>query len=444
MAIKDFASKINPFILVIFIAAIFFGVTDFEKRTIFGWDQARDAQAVFQIIKENKWTLIGPRAVGPDGFFLGPLWFYLLLPFYYLSNLDPIGASVFGILISIATTLSFYLVGKNLFGERIGLISAFIWLPSGQIIVWNPILIPFATLIFIFLLSKVISGEKKYIPLSFLWLGLSLQIHFQAFYFLVPLIFSLVFYFRKKRNLPLKDILIGVILLLLTFLPLIVFDLRHNFLELNSFLNFFFSDKGNEEQLISRLLFGLGKYLNGVSAISVLLLSVSGLVLSKINRNIKIILISFLLLPPLLFSFHQGNLSEYYFALTTVSLIFGIAIIFARISSLHYFGTIFLILLLGYISFNKVIAFKSSYSDTSLYNHKQAVGYLANQTVDEKYNVSYSVPPDGDTPFIYLFNLQKRKPDSSSSGHLWTIVMPADKEDIPPVVKFGDIGIIRR
>ena len=56
----------------------------------FGWDQGRDAWLVRDIIN-GKIVLNGPRT-GIGHFHLGPLWYYLLVPFYLLTNLDPVGA----------------------------------------------------------------------------------------------------------------------------------------------------------------------------------------------------------------------------------------------------------------------------------------------------------------------------------------------------------------
>lgn len=127
-------------IIIIFLFfQLAFNFYHIEQRSSFGWDQERDAQVIWQIIKEGKPTLIGPRTIGPNSFFLGPLWFYILLPFYLIFNMNPLATPVAGIIIGVITTLAFYLIGKRIFGEKVAVLASFLFIPIGGIVVWNPI-----------------------------------------------------------------------------------------------------------------------------------------------------------------------------------------------------------------------------------------------------------------------------------------------------------------
>lgn len=64
-------------LLIILVSIVFKGYRLAELMP-FEWDQERDAQMMWQMLKDYKPTLIGPRAVGADGFFLGPWWYYFL------------------------------------------------------------------------------------------------------------------------------------------------------------------------------------------------------------------------------------------------------------------------------------------------------------------------------------------------------------------------------
>jgi len=68
---------------------LFLRLYKLDTRLPFGWEQERDAFFVRDILR-GKLTLIGPRVVGPGGFFLPPYFFYLLSPFYFLFKLNPL------------------------------------------------------------------------------------------------------------------------------------------------------------------------------------------------------------------------------------------------------------------------------------------------------------------------------------------------------------------
>ena len=76
-------------LILIFGFFVFLRFYNLDKRVIFDWDQERDAWVIKQILSEKKLTLIGPRVLGPEGFFLGPFFTYLLAPFYLLTSLHP-------------------------------------------------------------------------------------------------------------------------------------------------------------------------------------------------------------------------------------------------------------------------------------------------------------------------------------------------------------------
>lgn len=418
----------------------------------FGWDQERDAQVVWQIIKEGKFTLIGPRAVGPNSFFLGPLWFYLLLPFYFIFSMNPLGIGVFGIIVQLVTTLVFFLVGKKLFGEKVGIISAFLYLPTGAMVVWNPMLIPLLSLILIYLFSQIISGKEKFIPITLFTLGLGLQVHFQAIFLFIPFIISL--YFFKKNPLPAKQALIGTTLFLITFLPLIIFDIRHNFLNTQGLFKLFFRSAETSTDFFQHFLEGIFKFLSSISnpfynLSSQLLINgfisllVAIFILKDVKKEIKYILFSFLLIPPFLFSFYSRDLSEYYFTLTAAPLLFSFSILLTKLYNLRwgkiiFYSVIFLVLL------NKFSIFNSSFIGTNLFYQKQAVLYIVNQKTDPIFNVSFDTPFNGDAGFRYLFKYYGRQPQDIPEGHLWTIAIPPEAAGVEPDATFGDIGIIRR
>lgn len=464
LKIKVFLKKEYLILAIVLLISIFFRFYLLEERFPFGWDQERDAQVMWRILKEGRPTLIGPSAAGIDTFFLGPLWYYLLLPFYFIFNMDPIAAAYFASLAGVVTTLIIFFLVKNLFGLNQALLASLLWATLPDRISWNPMLIPLATSVIFFTLYKISQGFEKFIPITFLLIGLSLQIHFQSVFFFPTLIISLYFYKKKKFSIPFNYLGLGLLFLALTFLPLLVFDLRHDFINIGGFLKLFFQ---GEIDYSSNLLYRLSVTLNNSirfahftlfprlfsfefsSGIIITILSILGIQTANISKQIKLMLLSLLLLPPIITSFYKGDISEYYFTISALPIIVGLTLLAWIIYSKSLPGKIVIItvvvLLIGWRVSNFISGeFYSDYLKSNLSYKKQAVLYIVNQKIDPIFNVSYSTRPNDDAGFHYLFKFYGREPQNIPAGHLWTIVMPSNRENVPPIATFGDIGIIRR
>ena len=53
-------------------------------------DEGRDALVLLNMFKDGKFTLLGPAA-SVGGFFLGPAYYYLVIPGFLLSGMSPVG-----------------------------------------------------------------------------------------------------------------------------------------------------------------------------------------------------------------------------------------------------------------------------------------------------------------------------------------------------------------
>jgi len=140
-----FSSKKAAFLfLLILILFSFLRFYQLPQRTIFNWDQERDAFEVQKILSGDP-SLIGPRVLGPQGFFLGPYFYYLLAPFYFLTGGHPQAIVYFLIILNLVFFLAAYLIVKKIWGEKTALIFLFLWTinPAAiETVAWNPALIP--------------------------------------------------------------------------------------------------------------------------------------------------------------------------------------------------------------------------------------------------------------------------------------------------------------
>ena len=97
-----------------------------EEYMIFLGDEGRDAIIVKDMIDKWHFPLIGPpTSVG--NIYLGPLYYYMMLPPMVLTNFNPVSASVMVAMIGVATVFLVYYLGKTWFGRGAGLLAAYLY-----------------------------------------------------------------------------------------------------------------------------------------------------------------------------------------------------------------------------------------------------------------------------------------------------------------------------
>src|SRR4029078_815107 len=75
-----------------------------------------------------------PRLIGQEtstrGIFIGPLFYYLQIPFYLLTRLDPIGGTLLVALLGTFTVWSIYFVFSKMWDKKTGLIGGLLYAVS--------------------------------------------------------------------------------------------------------------------------------------------------------------------------------------------------------------------------------------------------------------------------------------------------------------------------
>ena len=218
------------FVLLIFLVFLFTRFYQLEERSEFRWDQVDNAWAAKDILIDGKLPLVGMVAKQNTGFYIGPLYYYFVAPFYWLFNFDPIASAVIGRVASIITFIILYIVTKKIFGKTTALLSILLYALSFFIInadayQWPINFIPIVSLVIFYFLYRVISGnEKDIIPLS-IFTGLSFHLNFTAVFFPIIIALSSPFFPRTKKTL--RYILMGLLLFILFLIPNIVYELQN-------------------------------------------------------------------------------------------------------------------------------------------------------------------------------------------------------------------------
>lgn len=238
-------------LLVILLFASFLRLYRISDYMTFLGDEGRDA-IVAKDILHGQFTLLGPRASAGD-FFLGPIYYYMMAPFLFLSQLDPVGPAIMIALFGIATVFLVYYVGLKFFGVKAGLFAASLYAVSPLVIAysrssWNPNAMPFFSLLMLYVVFLAVKkqSQKLFIIVGLL-LGISIQLHYLTT-FLAVIIFFFVLVseiFIKKKNLVIRyfwhylGIFGGFIV---GFLPFLAFEARHGFPNTRTILKFVFED----------------------------------------------------------------------------------------------------------------------------------------------------------------------------------------------------------
>ena len=223
--------KLNIFLFfAVILVAVFFRFYLTPERYGFDFDPTRDALISIYGATHLKLPLIGPMS-GIAPFTFGPWYYYqiifskIILPFDYAPWIY-IGIT------SVISVIAMYFIGKEIKGERFGLLLAFIMALSpaelGPITgLSNPNLVSMyaslSLLIFIIALKRAVPSW-----LYLVWgivLGVGINDHFQMVGFLILPTLLFVYKFKSIRW---KNIILFLAGIVLTFLPLLYFNLTHD------------------------------------------------------------------------------------------------------------------------------------------------------------------------------------------------------------------------
>ena len=157
----------------------------------YGHDQDLAGWVIKDIVFDKHIRLIGQETTS-KGIFIGPLFYYLQIPFFFLTKWQPSGVVLLVTLISAFGIFSYYYSFKKMFNKKVGLIASLIYAISYLIVFTDRETVPTMPVMiwsvwFLFSLWQLYRGKQK----AYLLLGLLLGLvwHFNlASIILIPLI----------------------------------------------------------------------------------------------------------------------------------------------------------------------------------------------------------------------------------------------------------------
>jgi len=189
----------------------------------------------------------------------GPGWFYTLAIPIILGNGNPIFAKIFTVFADlVGITFTFYLLKKAFDLKTATLVSFFLsvspWFIDQVGYIWPPFFAPIFIILFLLFTMKFIQGKKNYSLLIALMLGFIGQYEIAIMIFLLGQIIILLPLAFKKKLIDLKRLLYSFLVFVITMLPIIIYDLTHNFYSLRGFVILFSElSKGHGQSILSKL-----------------------------------------------------------------------------------------------------------------------------------------------------------------------------------------------
>jgi len=240
--------KKNKLFLIYLFLAVAARFVNLHNNLFFTWDQGRDAWKFAEIVSGNL-TLIGPTS-GIQGFFLGPLWFYLGTPGYVLGQGNPYVISYWLIALSCLALPIFWYLSFLLFPnknqKKYALLTTFLlaFAPGsiqGSTFVWNPMIsLPLVSLAVVMTIKA--RQSRWFLGLAFFFWALVLQSEFAYAIFFVVSLFLLIPWIRRKFDW--KDFLVSFLAIVITGVPQLLFELKNNWLLTKSLLTSMGSQQG--------------------------------------------------------------------------------------------------------------------------------------------------------------------------------------------------------
>jgi len=245
-------------ILILIIASVPRAIEAVNGNFVFGFDQGKHWIDGKLIVVDHKFPLIGDEVGGKGGFFQGPGFNYLMAVMYFLFSGNPYGSIVCMVIFGIGTIALSLILFERILGKRTSLFIGLLMATSPSMIAqsrfeWPPFIITPLTVFLVYFIYQVLNGRWKDIFWVFLTLGT--MAHFEiatAGSLGIAVGIVLVVYVIYKKLPFLKTVLRAGVGFLLPILPLVVFDFRHNFLNLRGIVRLIVS--GNAEKSIEPVL----------------------------------------------------------------------------------------------------------------------------------------------------------------------------------------------
>lgn len=444
--------KSTILLILILLVAAFLRLHRVSDYMTFLGDEGRDVLVVKGILEGNL-TLLGPRASAGD-FFTGPIYYYMMTPFLWLWQLDPVGPAIMVGLFGVATVFLVYVVGKNFFNEKTGLIAAALYAVSPLVLQysrssWNPNTLPFFALLTMYVLYKGITTVRswKYFLLTGFLLGICIQLHYISLFLAVAvavLVFGMNWYLNGKIKIvqTLKYYLQIFAGFIIGFSPFLAFEVRHGFPNTKTIFSFVTKDSVETGyatynafyepiadvffRIFARLVFNypipnnydlyplIGLQLAGLVILIAAVASIILVIRAK-NKFATMLLLTWLLIGVLLFGFYKKPIYDYYLVFIFPLPFLMIGYLLSKISDLKK-GKLLYGVIISTILVTGLLLFNLSNNPLLHEPNKQKdqirdiSEFVISKTGNKPFNFALITPGNSDHGYRYYLEIMEHKP----------------------------------
>ena len=413
-----------------FLISIILRIYLIDRNLFFGPEQGRDVLVMKEIAVNHKLVLIGPKTA-IDGVFHGPLYYYIGVIPFLIGKGNPLFISTFFIIINSLSVIFIYLLGKELFDKRVGIIASLMFTSSFGLIVMSrwlshpPLIIPISCLFFLFL-AKFLKGKNIYLILTAFFFGFSSQVEFSNVFIFGSIIAFVIPFFRKRFLRQKKSILfLSLIILIVTsFGNFILFDLRHTFLITGNIFKLLSKNSGYFDTFFNSFINSTSNFINIFSdsitpqqpivAFIILVLGTFLLFKKRITNKIGVYLLLIWLVSPLIvFVVLKYNpLYHYFTSILIGGIILTSVLIDTILSSKKLFGIIFIIILIlfnlyswiRYLPTNQNVFFQATQPELRYSDQVMVIDEIYKRAAGKEfYFQSYTIPYWLQEEWEYLF-----------------------------------------
>lgn len=455
--------KSNRLLILILFLGLFFRLYKGKELFLYAHDQDLIGWFVRDVVENKHIRLIG-QETSTQGVFIGPIFYYLMIPFYFLGGWDPFYSTIFISLLGIFTIYSYYFVTSQIFNKKAGIIAAFLYSLSFYAIFNDREVVPTMPVMlwsvwFLYALHLLYKGNQK---LGFLISGtlLGLIWHINvALVIVVPLLF--IGFMWAKERLSLKYFLLGFLTFFVLVSPFIVFETRHGFIQVKAVVT---SLSTNQQDIVSgsdkfvRVFHLASKNVAGLffgsfdslryEYIFWSLLAFLGYLFykNKIRRPYSIFMLLWVIIYLLFFSLYSKIVSEYYLNGLNVIWIIGVSVGISYLLDTKKNKEIGILLLIFFSLFNLDKFFHIQINESGYIQKKAVIAEIKRDSESRGYPcvaLSYITKPGyefGYRYFVYQAELMTKRP--SLTVPVYTIVFPLNDKLFPVHKTFGAIGLI--
>lgn len=338
-------------------------------------DFGRDLNDILQITR-GKMSLIGPK-LSFGGIHAGPYYYYLFAPILKIFSLKPVAMIIFNaVIFLIILAISFGIVLKGNLKNKYSWLLGITWIFISPFMIFSGRgpgnAFSYLALLFILLIifPWILNKNKLFLGLIYgFFIGVVVNFHLINLLVFVPLILITFFFYLFKKDW--KKILLTFLMcigILISFAPLLLFEARHNFVQLrNTFIDKSYVMFVDNKNLVDPLPTSSNRLLNfwllqkhftvwsQISFLALFLLTIILLIIKwkKLDNPTKIYILSSLFAFILLVFIAKSQVAIHYFFPFILAIQISLIILITKISPKISSKIFLLFLVISFLKFPK-------------------------------------------------------------------------------------------